>query len=72
MNVLIKTKKFFPGPIKTSDSKVIRHLLFQIFLAEWNILLSNSTESEYDDLFQKMKAKHPTKAMSYLEGTWLY
>jgi hypothetical protein len=28
MNVLAKTKKCFPGPIKTSDGKVTRHPLF--------------------------------------------
>jgi hypothetical protein len=32
MNVLAKTKKFFPGPVKVSD-KVVRHPQFQEFLS---------------------------------------
>lgn len=34
MNVLAKTKKYFPGPIKTDDGKIKRHPLFQAFLED--------------------------------------
>ena len=42
MNVLAKTKKFFPGPIKGDDGKVTRHPTFQAFLDCWNKLLAST------------------------------
>jgi hypothetical protein len=33
MNVLAKTKKFFPGPIKDENGIMRRHPLFQTFLS---------------------------------------
>ena len=72
MNVLAKTKKYFPGPIKDTDGKVKRHPLFEAFLSCWNTLLPSSTEQAYDDLLKEMRAKYPVLAMSYREGTWLH
>jgi hypothetical protein len=71
MNVLAKTKKFFPGPIKGDDGKVTRHPTFQVFLCCWNALLASTTEQVYNELLEEMRIKHPVGAMSYCESTWL-
>ena len=70
-NVLAKTKKYFPGPIKDKSGKVQRHPTFQAFLTDWVILLQSETESIYDERLAEMRLKHPKPAMSYYEGTWL-
>ena len=72
MNVLAKTKKFFPGPIKDSDGRVKRHPLFQSFLCCWNILLGSTNEQAFDDKLEEMRLKYSAQAMSYCEGTWLH
>jgi hypothetical protein len=71
MNVLAKTKKHFPGPIKDSNGKVKRHPFFQAFLDNWNTLLSSSTKESYDALLEEMNTKHPQLAMTYCTRTWL-
>ena len=71
MNVLAKTKKHFPGPIKDELGKVKRHPTFQAFLTDWIALLQSGTESDYDDRLIEMRSKYPKPAMSYCEGTWL-
>ena len=72
MNVLAKTKKFFPGPIKDLDGNVKRHPLFQSFLSSWNILLASITQQAFDDKLEEMRLTFPVQAMSYYEGTWLH
>lgn len=72
MNVLAKTKKFFPGPVKDQEGKVVRHPQFQAFLSCWNTLLASSTEQAYNQLLEKMRADFPSGALSYIEGTWLW
>ena len=72
MNVLAKTKKFFPGPIKDSDGRVKRHPLFQSFLCCWNTLLGSTNEQAFDDKLEEMRLKYSAQAMSYCEGTWLH
>jgi len=69
INVLAKTKKFFPPPIKDSDSKVKRHPKFQEFLSWWNILLASTTKKSYNDQLIEMRRKFPAQAMSYVEAT---
>jgi len=71
MNILAKTKRFFPGPIKSPTGKVDRHPSFKAFLDDWNTLLSSGTEKSYDDQLEKMQKAHPAGAMSYCVGTWL-
>ena len=72
MNVLAKTKKHLPGPIKDTSGKVKRHPFFESFLSCWNTLLASTTEQSYDDLLEKMRAKYPAAAIGYCEGTWLH
>ena len=71
MNVLAKTKRFFLGLIRDSDSRVTRHPSFQEFLSSWNALLASSTKEAYNQQLQSMRDKYPAGAMSYCEGTWL-
>jgi hypothetical protein len=70
MNVLAKTKKFFPGPVKVGD-KVVRHPQFQEFLSSWNVLLASPTVSIYNERLAEMQAKYPTSAVKYCTDTWL-
>jgi MULE transposase domain len=70
MNVLAKTKKFFPGPVKVGD-RVVRHPQFQDFLRSWNMLLDSPTESIYNQRLAEMQANQPTGAVKYCTDTWL-
>src|SRR5258708_22242168 len=70
MNVLAKTKKFFPGPVKVGE-KVIRHPQFQAFLKSWNMLLDSPTTSIYNQRLADFKANYPTGAVKYCTDTWL-
>jgi hypothetical protein len=70
MNMLAKTKRWFPGPIKTSG-KTVRHPQFQDFLSSWNTLLASPTEELYNKKLVEMRAKYPTGAIEYCTKTWL-
>jgi hypothetical protein len=70
MNVLSKTKRFFPGPVKVGERSV-RHPEFQEFLSSWNILLDSPTMSIYNTRLVEMQAKYPTSAVKYCTDTWL-
>jgi hypothetical protein len=70
MNVLAKTKRFFPGPVKVGD-KVQRHPEFQVFLRSWNMLIDSPTMSIYNQRLADFKAKYPTSAVKYCTDTWL-
>jgi hypothetical protein len=71
MNVLAKTKRFFPGPIKDSQGKTVRHPQFQEFLSSWNTLLASTTREVYNEQLVAMQAKYPAGATDYYTGTWL-
>ena len=68
MNVLSKTKRFFPGPVKVGERSV-RHPEFQEFLSSWNILLDSPTMSIYNTRLVEMQAKYPTSAVKYCTDT---
>ena len=69
INVLAKTKKFFPSPIKDENSKVTRHPKFKAFLDSWNTLLGSLDEQSYESKLLEMKFTFPPLAISYIEGT---
>ena len=71
MNVLAKTKKFFPGPIKGEDGITRRHPKFKEFIADWISLLNSSTISEYTKNLDHFR-RHPRGAVDYVEGAWLH
>jgi hypothetical protein len=70
MNVLAKTKKFFPAPILVNN-RPIRHPQFQEFLTSWNVLLASPTVPIYNQRLAEMQAKYPTSAVKYCTDTWL-
>jgi transposase-like protein len=47
MNVLAKTKRWFPALVKV-NGKAVRHPQFQEFLSSWNMLLASSSEAIYN------------------------
>lgn len=71
MNVLAKTKKYFPGSIKDNNGNWAWHPQFQAFLISWNGLLASTTEQQYDDRLQEIHTQFPSAAVSYIESTWL-
>src|SRR3981189_1065451 len=70
MNVLTKTKKFFPANIKVNN-RAVRHPSFQEFLSDWNTLIASPTVAIYNQRLLEMQAKHPTGAVKYCTDTWL-
>jgi hypothetical protein len=70
MNVLAKTKKFFPAPILVNN-RPVRHPRFQEFLSSWNVLLASPTVPIYNQRLAEMQAKYPTSAVKYCTDTWL-
>ena len=70
MNVLARTKQYFPGPTQVNGQPV-RHPRFQGFLSSWNRLLSSPLESIYLQRLSEMQAEYPTAAMKYCIDTWL-
>jgi hypothetical protein len=70
MNVLAKTREFFPAPTRV-EGRIIRRPRFQDFLSSWNSLLASSTEDLYTRQLVAMYAKYPTNAMNYCTDTWL-
>ena len=70
INVLSKTKRFFPAPVKVGE-RVVRHPQFQEFLRSWNMLLDSPTVSIYNQRLAEMQAKYPTSAVKYCTDTWL-
>ena len=71
MNVLAKTKKFFPGPIKGEDGITRWHPKFKEFIADWISLLNSSIISEYTKNLDHFR-RYPWGAVNYMEGAWLY
>jgi MULE transposase domain len=70
MNILAKTKQFFPSPIKVNN-QIVHHPQFQEFLSSWNVLLASPSKSIYNKKLQEMQQKYPTRAMKYCIDTWL-
>jgi hypothetical protein len=71
MNVLAKTKKFFPKPVRGNDGVYRRHQKFKDFLMDWNALLLTTSKTAYDNTLKKMEAVYDKGAMSYVTSTWL-
>ena len=68
MNVLARTKQYFPGPTQV-NGRAVRHPRFQEFLSSWNRLLSSRSEAIYLQQLSEMQAKYPTAAMKYCTDT---
>ncbi|KAI1002852.1 hypothetical protein K3495_g5350 [Podosphaera aphanis] len=70
MNVLAKSKKYFPKPTKKGDSCVKSPDFFE-FLKQWNAVLAVTSEETYEQEVAKLKAMAPKDAYIYVEQTWL-
>ena len=70
MNVLAKTKKFFPAPIKGDDGITRRHPKFKEFIVDWISLLNSGTINEYQKNLDHLR-RHARGAVDYVEGAWL-
>ena len=71
INVLAKTKKFFPGPIKGDDSITCWHPKFKEFMVDWISLLNSSTLDKYQKNLDHLR-RYPRGAVDYIERAWLY
>jgi hypothetical protein len=70
MNVLAKTKRWFPAPVIVSG-RAVQHPQFQEFLSSWNLLLASLTESIYKRRLAAVTSKYPASAVKYCTDTWL-
>lgn len=73
MNVLAKTRRFFPPAVKQPNGKHYRHPRFQEFLKEWNALLAANTEESFTSTLASFKdpGRHPGEAVAYAVKTWI-
>lgn len=78
MNVLAKTKTFFPrATLNRRTKRTERAPLFKLFLKDWNSLVSSTTEEDYDRQLaalskpQAGREAYPAKAVAYVTETWL-
>ena len=69
MNILTKTKKFFPAPVK-EDRVYRKYFTFQEFLKVWGAVLDSRTQDAYTSNLTKFRA-FLDKAVQYVENTWL-
>ncbi|PQE32876.1 hypothetical protein CJF32_00001345 [Rutstroemia sp. NJR-2017a WRK4] len=71
MNIVTKTKGFFPLPVK-QRAITIYHPSFQSFLYNWNKLLYSATEQQYKERLAQFKIDYPVRAVEYVDKIWLY
>jgi hypothetical protein len=69
MNVLAKTKRFFPPPV-IENGVPQKHPTFQEFLKLWGVLLDSSSLEAYTSNLTKLHM-YPYGAVEYVEKTWL-
>ncbi|RFU27819.1 hypothetical protein B7463_g8517, partial [Scytalidium lignicola] len=69
MNILAKTKKYFPGPTK-EDGVWKRHAGFNTFLQACVNVFNSTTERDYSENLAELK-KFDHRAVNYVMNTWL-
>ncbi|RFU34331.1 hypothetical protein B7463_g2029, partial [Scytalidium lignicola] len=69
MNILAKTKRFFPPPVK-EHGVWKRDATFQEFLKLWGIILDSPSFEAYTSNLTKLWA-YPDAAVNYVTKTWL-
>jgi hypothetical protein len=70
MNILAKTKKYFPGPIKGKDGTWRRHPKFKEFLQACVDLFNSESEAIYAENLEKLQ-RFNQGAVNYVVNTWL-
>lgn len=73
MNVLAKSRRFFPKATPSIDGPPQRHPSFEAFLREWDQLLKSTTEDEFLTRVRTFKTpgRFPSGAVEYATKTWL-
>ncbi|KAG5742853.1 hypothetical protein H9Q72_014522, partial [Fusarium xylarioides] len=74
MNVLAKTKQYFPkAKYNPATKKAIHDPSFQEFLKTWNTLIYSPTVQDYEKRLEWFKCPgvHPDGAVQYCLNTWL-
>jgi hypothetical protein len=70
MNILAKTKRWFPAPVRVNGI-IERYPQFQDFICSWNTLLASPTEQFYNQKLAEIQTKYPLAALQYCANTWL-
>ena len=72
MNVVAKTKKFFPPGTKRTHF-IERHPEFKAFLQDWKTLIASSDMDSFDRNLQSFQQLHryPAPAVHYAVNTWI-
>jgi hypothetical protein len=73
MNVLAKTKGFFPKATREPNGQIKRNPSFCRFLEAWNSLIKCATEDEFDRALAAFTApqRFPVPAVKYALDTWI-
>jgi hypothetical protein len=73
MDVLAKTRVFFPEPTKEGSGRVLRDPEYADFIADWNALVGSTTAAEYESQLAALKqpGRYPELAVSYILNTWI-
>jgi hypothetical protein len=69
MNILANCRKHFPKDTQV-ENKVIPNPKWELFLKDWNSLISSTTEMEYTTHLAEFR-KHQKDAVAYAENTWI-
>ena len=72
MNVVAKTKKFFPPGTKRTHF-VERHPTFKVFLQDWKTLIASSDIDSFDRNLRSFQQLHryPAPAVHYVANKWI-
>jgi hypothetical protein len=71
MNVLAKTKKYFPQLVEGANGGYYRNPDFRAFLQAWNTLLLCGDQASYDAQLYEFCQKYPKAAVRYCKSTGL-
>jgi hypothetical protein len=73
MNVLQRTKPFFPKPTRLRNGTIERHPTFASFLRAWNELIGASSEAQFDELLVRLQTpdRYPLEAVTYVVNIWI-
>ena len=72
MNVLAKTRRYFPSATRIPGQPPQRHPTFNTFLEEWQALLKSSNLEQYQARLNAFQSgEHPKAAVEYAVQTWL-
>ena len=73
MNVLAKTKRYFPKPTRLPNGQIERHESFKAFLKAYNALIASTTEQDFKQQLEDFKKRNNRyeDAVNYVLNTWI-